>query len=144
MAAMWTGHEIQIAIPVRSLTDADGAKLKAAFETAYGTVYGLTIPGAAGGDHDLVRHRLFHGEAPGPARKAARKPAAKAKHVRKVFDGKAGKPLPTPVYWRFDLAPGATLKGPAIIAEHETSTMVASGFTARIDTAGYIHLERTT
>ena len=76
------------------------------------------------------------------ARKAARKAASKAKHVRKVFDSKAGKLLPTPVYWRFDLSAGATLKGPAIIAEHETSTLVASGFTARIDTAGYIHLER--
>jgi N-methylhydantoinase A len=79
---------------------------------------------------------------PAPARKAPRKAAGKAKHVRKVFDGKAGKILPTPVYWRFDLKPGATLKGPAIIAEHETSTIVASGFSARIDSVGYIHLER--
>ena len=84
-------------------------------------------------------------KAKGPAVRAkspARKAASKAKHVRKVFDSKAGKLLPTPVYWRFDLSAGATLKGPAIIAEHETSTLVASGFTARIDTAGYIHLER--
>jgi N-methylhydantoinase A len=137
------GHEIQISIPVRSLTKDDGAKLKAAFERAYGTVYGLTIPGQQAEVTTWSVTVSSTVKPPAPARKATRKAAAKAKHVRKVFDGKAGKPLPTPVYWRFDLAAGATLKGPAIIAEHETSTLVASGFTARIDTVGYIHLERT-
>jgi len=136
------GHEIQISIPVRTLADADGAKLKAAFETAYGTVYGLTIPGQQAEITTWSVTVSSSVKPPAPARKAPRKAASKAKHVRKVFDSKAGKLLPTPVYWRFDLAAGATFKGPAIIAEHETSTLVASGFTARIDTAGYIHLER--
>ncbi|MBL8789793.1 MAG: hydantoinase/oxoprolinase family protein [Rhizobiales bacterium] len=138
------GHEIQIGIPVRTLADSDGARLKAAFETAYGTVYGLTIPGQQAEITTWSVTVSSTVKPPAAARKAPRKAAAKAKHVRKVFDSKAGKPLPTPVYWRFDLKAGATLKGPAIIAEHETSTMVASGFSARIDTAGYIHLERTT
>ncbi|MFT3670849.1 hydantoinase/oxoprolinase family protein [Aestuariivirga sp.] len=136
------GHEIQISIPVRTLADADGTRLKAAFEAAYGTVYGLTIPGQQAEITTWSVTVSSSVKPPAPARKAPRKAASKAKHVRKVFDSKAGKLLPTPVYWRFDLAAGATLKGPAIIAEHETSTLVASGFTARIDTAGYIHLER--
>ena len=136
------GHEIQISIPVRTLADADGAKLKAAFEAAYGTVYGLTIPGQQAEITTWSVTVSSSVKPPAPARKAPRKAASKAKHVRKVFDSKAGKLLPTPVYWRFDLSAGATLKGPAIIAEHETSTLVASGFTARIDTVGYIHLER--
>ena len=38
-----------------------------------------------------------------------------------------------PVYWRFDMGQGARVKGPAIIAEHETSTIVGAGFTALID-----------
>ena len=136
------GHEIQISVPVRSLTAKDGATLKAAFERAYGTVYGLTIP------HQQAEITTWSVtvsstvKPPTPARKAPRKAAAKPKHARKVFDGRSGKLLPTPVYWRFDLAPGATLKGPAIIAEHETSTIVTSGFSARIDSVGYIHLER--
>jgi N-methylhydantoinase A len=61
-----------------------------------------------------------------------------------VHDAAAGKALSTPVYWRFDLKPGTTIKGPAIIAEHETSTIVTSRFNARIDSVGYIHLEART
>ena len=32
--------------------------------------------------------------------------------------------------WRFDLGPGDTITGPALIAEHETSTAVPAGFDA--------------
>ena len=53
-----------------------------------------------------------------------------------------GKQVQAPVYWRFDLAPGNKIKGPAIIAEHETSTIVGSAFTARIDAFRNIVLER--
>jgi N-methylhydantoinase A len=48
----------------------------------------------------------------------------------------------TPVYWRFDMMPGVRVKGPAIIAEDETSTIVGANFSARIDSLGYIVLER--
>lgn len=49
-----------------------------------------------------------------------------------------------PVYWRADLAPGARIKGPAVIAEDETSTIVSLRFDARIDRFGYIELTRRT
>jgi N-methylhydantoinase A len=47
-----------------------------------------------------------------------------------------------PVYWRFDMAPGARVKGPAIIAEDETSTIVGANFDASVNSLGYIVLER--
>jgi hypothetical protein len=37
---------------------------------------------------------------------------------------------------------GAAIKGPAIIAENETSTLVGSHFHARLDSLGYIVIER--
>ncbi len=37
---------------------------------------------------------------------------------------------------------GAALKGPAIIAENETSTIVGANFRARINSLGYIVMER--
>ena len=46
------------------------------------------------------------------------------------------------VYWRFDLHPGSVVKGPAIIAEDETSTMVGANFRAVINALGYIVLRR--
>ena len=48
-----------------------------------------------------------------------------------------------PVYWRFDMKLGATFKGPAIIAEDETSTIVGANFRAKINSLGYIILEQS-
>ena len=47
-----------------------------------------------------------------------------------------------PVYWRFDMKPGAKVKGPCIIAEDETSTIVGANFTATINSLGYIVMEK--
>ena len=41
------------------------------------------------------------------------------------------------------MKPGAAIKGPAIIAEDETSTIVGANFTAAINSLGYIILERS-
>jgi len=49
---------------------------------------------------------------------------------------------PWQVYDRAALAPGATLAGPAIVAEDETSTLVGPGWTAAVDGLGYLHLRR--
>ena len=61
---------------------------------------------------------------------------------RELFDPRTGRSHPVPLYWRFDLAPGAEMVGPAIIAEDETSTLVPAGFTARINALGYIVMTR--
>ena len=47
-----------------------------------------------------------------------------------------------PLYWRADLPRGASLSGPAVIAEDETSTYVPARFDARIAATGSIVLER--
>jgi len=44
--------------------------------------------------------------------------------------------------WPVELAPGATIAGPAVIAEDETSTFVSTSFDAHIDGAGSIVMER--
>ena len=44
--------------------------------------------------------------------------------------------------WRADLAPGARIRGPAVIGEDETSTVIGVAFDARIDRFGYIELTR--
>lgn len=41
-----------------------------------------------------------------------------------------------------ELTPGTSIKGPAVIAEDETSTIVSPNFDARIDRFGYIELIR--
>jgi N-methylhydantoinase A len=135
------GHEIQIEIPVRKLTKVDGVKLKALFEAAYAKVYGLTIPNQA---VELITWSVTVASALPPLAKAGRAPKsgkAQSIRVRKVFDAAVGKLVASPVYWRFDMGAGAKIKGPAIIAEHETSTIVGTNFTARIDGFGQIVME---
>jgi N-methylhydantoinase A len=61
---------------------------------------------------------------------------------RPVFDPSSAEFLDVPIYWRSDLAPGAHIKGPAVIAEDDTSTVVGPSFDARIDRFGYIELIR--
>ena len=61
---------------------------------------------------------------------------------RSFFDGRAGGSVEVPLYRRDKLVPGAVLAGPAVIAEDETSTFVSAGFTAHVDAAGCIVMER--
>ena len=49
-----------------------------------------------------------------------------------------------PVYQRADLVPGAMIRGPAIISEDETTTVVLGGFVARINALSYIVMSKET
>jgi N-methylhydantoinase A len=60
-----------------------------------------------------------------------------------VFDPAAATYLEVPVYRRDELAPGCRVRGPALIAEEQTTTVVAAGFAARIDGLGTIVLTRS-
>ena len=136
------GHEIRIRIPVRAMTKKDGNALKQVFEKTYGTIYGLTIPGQP------AEITTWSVTASGPVAKPVlnktkpRKNTPEPLRKTKLYDAKLGKQVQAPVYWRFDLKPGATIKGPAIIAEHETSSIVGAGFAAHIDGYGNIIMER--
>ena len=136
------GHEIRIAVPVRTLTEADGAKLRALFEKHYKQLYGITIPAMP---VEAVTWSVTVASPPqktAKARKLAAAKTAKPRGKRAVFDPTQGKNVTLPVYWRFDLGAGATVKGPAIIAEDETSTLVSAAFTARVNSLGYLVLQQ--
>jgi N-methylhydantoinase A len=45
------------------------------------------------------------------------------------------------IHARASLAPGATLRGPALIIEDETTTIIPKHWTARINAGGQIILE---
>jgi N-methylhydantoinase A len=137
------GHEIQVAIPVRILNNSDGAKLKAAFEQTYASIYGLTIPNQQA---EAITWSLTCSSRvgkPAAAKAAAKRKTIKPLRTRKIYDAAHGRLANAPVYWRFDLKPGMSLKGPAIIAEHETSTIVGANFNAKINSLGYIVMEKT-
>lgn len=136
------GHEIRVPVPVKKLAATDGAKLKAEFERLYEQVYGLRIPSQEAEAITWSVTVSSQAVKPKRAAKAAKKAAPKPRSKRTIYDPALGRQVSAPVYWRFDMKPGAAIKGPAIIAEDETSTIVGANFTAAVNSLGYIILER--
>ncbi|CCE12129.1 Hydantoin utilization protein A [Bradyrhizobium sp. STM 3843] len=136
------GHEITVELPNRPLTAADLPAIRRSFETDYAALFERAIPGAA--IEVLSWSVLATTDARQPAivAEVARKPAAKAAGSRHFFDGRAGEVVDIPLFRREDMAPGATISGPAVIAEDETSTFISNSFDAYIDGAGSIVMER--
>jgi N-methylhydantoinase A len=136
------GHEIAVELPLRGFTDADRTALTQLFEAAYRRLYSRSIPGV---DIEILSW-VVSLRAPAEGRLAAealeQPREAKPLSRRAVFDPDRGEFVETPIYWRADLAPGARIEGPAVIAEDETSTVVSADFDARIDRFGYIELHR--
>jgi N-methylhydantoinase A len=136
------GHEITVTLPVRALTATDAAALRDVFEKEYTALFARPIPGAA--IEVLSWSVLVSTEARQPAAAApvTIRGGATPSGKRSFFDGRAGSSADVPLYRRETLAPGAQLAGPAVIAEDETSTFVSDGFTAHVDAAGCIVMER--
>ncbi len=136
------GHEIGVQLPVPEFAAADQPLLTELFEAAYRRLYIRSIPGV---EIEILSWVLTlsapsEGELAKPLPVKADKPKPSGK--RRVFDPNAGEFLQVPIFWRPDLKPGMELRGPAVIAEDETSTVVSPLFNARIDRFGYIELFR--
>jgi N-methylhydantoinase A/oxoprolinase/acetone carboxylase beta subunit len=58
-----------------------------------------------------------------------------------MIESITGETINAPVYARASLAPGTELSGPAAITEDGTTTIIPSGFTARIAYGGEIIIE---
>ena len=69
-------------------------------------------------------------------------PARPATRSQALRDTATGIVADWAVYDRAALAPGAVLRGPAIVAEAETSTLVGPGWRCRVDGAGYLDPSR--
>jgi N-methylhydantoinase A len=137
------GHEIAVPLTPKTYRREDAAEIHAAFEEAYRRLYSRVIPGV----EVEVLSWVVLVAAPAPAAEAT-PPAAPAgfsapeARRRQVFDPETGEFVDVAIYERPALTPGATLKGPAVIVEDETSTVVGCNFDARIDAFGYIEMTR--
>lgn len=136
------GHEIVIELPVRDFTSQDRSTITKLFEAAYGRLYSRPIPGV---EIEILSWVLAlsgpsEGEVSAPPATVSMDPKPRSR--RRVFDPDSGEFEELPIYWRADLTPGASINGPAVIAEDETSTVVGARFDAKIDRFGYIELTR--
>ncbi len=136
------GHEIVASLPVRPLEPADEATLRAAFDDTYRTLYGRLIPAL---DMEVLSWGLSLStriepiaadEAPAPP--YTPEPGAR----RRLLDLATSEPVEVPVYYRTALIAGATLAGPAVIAEDDTTILIPQAALARVDRRGYLWIER--
>lgn len=134
------GHEIAVLLPARPLTAADAPTIRAAYDAEYARFYNRTVPNS---EVEILSYSVTVTTLPPPPEAAAPEaPAYQAKPagVRKVRDAATGAVGDWAIYERESLRPGARFAGPAIVAEAETSTVVARGWKGRITAEGYIEL----
>ena len=136
------GHEIAVALPPGTLTMASRAALAAAFEEAYRAAYGRTIPGL---DVEIMNWTLRLAAARAPLPPCPPQPAerrAQPRQSRGVFSPTELAIEQVSVYYRGDLTSGSALRGPALVAEDETTIVVPTGWSARVDALETVVIEK--
>jgi N-methylhydantoinase A len=138
------GHELRVRLPTRDAGPLDARALAGMverFEQAYEQVYGLRIPGS---EVEVVTWSVTLSTRPPAAPRAmlpdASSDAAPLGH-REAWEPARGERCDFGLHWRFDLLPGCAVRGPALVGEHETTTVVPAGWTARLDTLGHLVME---
>ncbi len=131
------GHEIAVRLPAGGLGET--ALLRDAFEAAYRQLYDRAIPGQ---DLEVLSWTVTvssaappAGPVSGPDGAAQATPAS-----ARLFDGGGFEEVV--MHRRETLAAGASVRGPALIVEDQTTTVVSAAFDARIDADGSILLAR--
>jgi len=132
------GHEVMVALPNRTYVDRDSETLAGAFEAAYRVLYSRAVPGA---DIEVVSWALSLRAPVQTAIEPAQPttPYRPKPSGRRTLIDSSGELIAADIYRRPDLRPGASLFGPAIITEDETSTLVSASFQAVVD--GFRHIE---
>src|SRR5262249_1395389 len=142
MRYLGQGHEVEAAVPLGKLSAASLAKITRSFGRAYRA---LSHRLAQGGPIEALNWRLTvsgpdpktrlggHAKPDGVGRAAPK--AKPVKGTRRAYFAERGGFVETPVYDRYALTPGMTLKGPAIVEERESTAVIGPGGRARVDTS---------
>jgi len=136
------GHEIEIEMPDRDLVPSDRDTLRAAFESEYRRQFSRTVPGMT---IEILNWGLsVSSPAPDLAVYTDHRAASvrTPREFRSVLCEISRKWRKAGVFDRADLNDGDHIIGPALIIEPQTTTLVSSDFTALIDGAGNIWMDR--
>jgi N-methylhydantoinase A len=136
------GHEIPVELPPGTLKRSDVAVIRAAYDVEYARFYDRPVPGS---DVEIMSYAVLVATVAEPVAEAPAAAAggvAAAARTQAVRDTATGEVADWAVHERAALAAGATVAGPAIIAEDETSTLVGPGWRAGVNALGYLELTR--
>lgn len=136
----YVGQSYELTVPFFG----DVAATVAAFHEAHERRYGYADPEEP---VEVVNLRLRAvGTIPKPALERADDPGPwspePVEELLVVF-GRGGEPVqyPTPRYERAALGPGAVVRGPAVVTQYDTTTVLPPGWTARVDPVGNLIAE---
>lgn len=136
------GHEIAVALPVRPLTEADVAAIRADYDREYARFYDRPVPGS---DVEVLSFAVTVAtvvEAVAPAAAVTDAPAPAPIRTQRVRDTATGEVADWAIFDRAAMPPGCCVLGPCIVTEAETSTLVGPGWSCRVDGLGYLELNR--
>ncbi len=132
----YSGQEFTLPVPVTlaQLRNADRHGIRTAFDRLYDQRYAHHSPDEP---VEMVNVRLaVIGKRPRLTFPRKRAGARQAVGRRPVYLGNADKPVACPAYARAALAAGARVKGPALIEEHGTTTVLYPGDSCRVTSSG--------
>ena len=132
-------YEKDVAVVAHRVDDAVLGEVFRAFERLHEEFYGYSITG------EVIELISFNVTAVGPTRQPAltrleRRPLGAPDGERQVYFANGGF-LPTPIYRRNQLPAGASLVGPAMVEEVDSTTLVHPGQRLSVDDVGVITLE---
>jgi N-methylhydantoinase A len=134
------GYEIRVPVPDGPLDASRRDEIHRSFEAAYRAIYGHTVRDAP---VEAVSWRVV-AQGPRPTLRlptnaeTGRHPRAAQKGVRPVYLPDAKGYAEVPVYDRYGLGAGATLEGPAVIEERESTVVVNAAAPIRVDEASNV------
>jgi len=133
------GHEVAVELPDRPLAEGDARVLRERFDEAYARLFARTIPEGA---IEILTWSVTAATAvPEPARAAdvASAPAPRPAGERRL--ALTDEVRAVPIYRREEMVPGAAVDGPCLIEEATTTTVVDTGWRARLDAAAHLVVE---
>jgi N-methylhydantoinase A len=123
-----------VRLPDEKLGDDFASKISASFEETYRRLYGRLGPPVA---IEIINWRVLTS---GPNPKVRLDIALQAdaevnvrKKARVAYFPELGGFVETPVFNRYGLAPGASIDGPAVIEERESTVIMGPGSRGRVD-----------
>jgi N-methylhydantoinase A len=135
------GHEIAVPLSNEPFAPDAAKDLRRRFEATYEQVFGRAIPRLEVEALTWTLSLATDRPLPPPAQPVARAAAPAPSGHREVLDPASGRKEQAALHERTALKPGMQFEGPALIVEDGTTTVVPSGFTARINQVGQIVLE---
>jgi N-methylhydantoinase A len=131
-------YELEVPLPEADLEDAGWDELLGAFEAAHERQYGFALPGEP---IELITLRVtaLCSEAHPRLRVAASQATPQPVALREVWFDPA-QPLECAIYRRSLLSEGAELRGPAVVEEDDSTTLLHPGDLARVEASGTLLL----